>query len=257
MALEKAKIITVASVKGGTGKTTTLLNLAGILSLEKKKVLIIDLDLYSSAVAFSLNISDDQDIYRLVEDLNSNRFESIDQYLKKYNDYIDVIPSSKDPRNASKISSKYLSIILSKVVYRYDIILMDTNHCLNDITLVALDASDQILYVINNDPIDLKNMATRIAIHKDMEQENYKIILNEANSLQKEYCSKSEMKNIIKGSIDYVIPRSFYLKNIDKYVLDGTIVILQKGTMVKHKKAMNRFKQIADDLLKKWEGMYD
>ena len=91
MALEKAKIFTVASVKGGTGKTTTLLNLAGIFSLQKKKVLIIDLDLYGGAIALSLNIPNEQDIYRLVDDLNSNRFEIIDRYLVKYNDYIDVI----------------------------------------------------------------------------------------------------------------------------------------------------------------------
>ena len=137
MALEKAKIFTVASVKGGTGKTTTLLNLAGIFSLQKKKVLIIDLDLYGGAIALSLNIPNEQDIYRLVDDLNSNRFEIIDRYLVKYNDYIDVIPSPKDPRNASKIGSKYISVVLSKVIYRYDVILIDTNHFLNDITCMS------------------------------------------------------------------------------------------------------------------------
>ncbi len=250
MALEKAKVFTVASVKGGTGKTTTLLNLAGVFSLQKKKVLIIDLDLYGGAIALSLNISNEQDIYRLVDDLNSNRFETIDRYLVKYNDYIDVIPSPKDPRNASKVGSKYISVVLSKVIYRYDVILIDTNHFLNDITLVALDASDQVLYILNNDPANLKNMATRIAIHKDMEQDNYKIILNESTHPQKEVFSKYDVKNILKENIDYVIPKNFYLKNIDKYILDGSILTLQKRIISKHKKTIDSFKNIAESLMK-------
>ena len=38
------KVITVSSVKGGVGKTTMVLNLAGIYCGLNKKVLIIDLD---------------------------------------------------------------------------------------------------------------------------------------------------------------------------------------------------------------------
>ena len=57
MAVHKGKIFAVTSTKGGTGKTTTVLNLAGIFSLQNKKTLILDLDLYSSAVAASLNLN--------------------------------------------------------------------------------------------------------------------------------------------------------------------------------------------------------
>ena len=44
MAITKAKILSVTSVRGATGKTTTALNLAATLSLKKYKVLVIDLD---------------------------------------------------------------------------------------------------------------------------------------------------------------------------------------------------------------------
>ena len=41
MALNKAKVITITSVKGGVGKTTTVLNLAGIYSRMNKKIFSI------------------------------------------------------------------------------------------------------------------------------------------------------------------------------------------------------------------------
>ena len=50
------KIVTISSRKGGVGKTTTLLNIAGCLSTLEKKVLILDLDLYCSSIAVSLNL---------------------------------------------------------------------------------------------------------------------------------------------------------------------------------------------------------
>ena len=45
----KAKTITITSVKGGTGKTTTVLNIAGLLSTRKLRTIIVDLDLHSGA----------------------------------------------------------------------------------------------------------------------------------------------------------------------------------------------------------------
>ena len=63
MALNKAKVITVTSVKGGVGKTTTVLNLAGICSRLGKRTLIIDLDLYSGDISSMLNLNYNQDIY--------------------------------------------------------------------------------------------------------------------------------------------------------------------------------------------------
>lgn len=50
------KIITISSVKGGVGKTTMTFNLAGIYCELNKRVLIIDLDLYSGGIAASLNV---------------------------------------------------------------------------------------------------------------------------------------------------------------------------------------------------------
>lgn len=251
MALNKAKIFTVASVKGGTGKTTTVLNLAGIFSEQGKKVLIIDLDLYGSAIAPSLNINNEINLYNIVNDLNNNCFQMLENYIQNYRTNIDVISAPNDPRLANKISSKYVNVILSRAELKYDIILIDTNHYLDDINLVAYDCSDEILFVMTNDPIDLKSMKTMISILKDMERDNYLVILNNAKDKQRDYFTKYDIKNIIKDNIDYIIPSSFYLKNIDKYVLDGEILTLNKKIRSSNKKAISNFENIANNLLKK------
>ncbi len=250
MAINKAKIITITSVKGGTGKTTTVLNLAGTFSTLDKRTLIIDLDLYSGSIAASLNINDDNNVYRLVNDISNNVFDYMENYVTAYNDKIDVIAAPKDPRMANKISSKYLSIILTRASMRYDVILIDTNHVIDEINLTVMDLSDEIVYIINNDPMDLKNMKTMISIYKDMDKENYKIILNESADRLRDYFTKYDIKNIIKDNIDYTIPASFYIKTIDKYVLDGQILTLNKNIIATHKNAMKNFKMIASSLLK-------
>ena len=71
--MNEGKIITITSRKGGVGKTTTLLNLAGIYSNLEKKVLIIDLDLYSSSISVSLNLKKDKTIYNMVLDITNNK----------------------------------------------------------------------------------------------------------------------------------------------------------------------------------------
>ena len=76
MERNKGKIITVTSTKGGVGKTITTLNLAGVFSNLKKKVLVIDFDLYGGAVATYLNSKNDKTIFNLITDLSNNKYKN-------------------------------------------------------------------------------------------------------------------------------------------------------------------------------------
>lgn len=250
MALNKAKVFTITSVKGGVGKTTTVLNLAGIYSRMNKKVLIIDLDLYSGDIAATLNLNYNNDIYNLFEEINNKKFNSFDDYVTSYNEYIKVLAAPKDPRFGRKIDSKILNLILYKASMKFDVILIDTNHILTDINLVALDASDQILYLINNDSMNLKNMKTMVSILNNMDKSNYRIILNESNNKGKTYYNKYDIKNIINKNVNYIIPSSFYIKNIDKYIIEGKILTLENSIYKKYKSAMKIYDMIALDILK-------
>ena len=221
------KILCLFSGKGGVGKTILTLNLAAIYSQINKHVLIVDLDLSSGGIALATNKVFDKTIYNFVDDYNNNRFKNFNDYVVKYNENIDIMPSPKDPRQASKVDSKYIEILLDKAMFHYDMVLIDTNHNLNELNLVVLDAADNILFVIENDPMDLKNMKSLLSIFKDLEKTNYKILLNNSRDPFKKYFTLYDMKTIIKNNIDYEISSEFFLKNMDSYVMNGEIPMLQ------------------------------
>ena len=249
MKKDAAKIITIFSCKGGVGKTTTLINLAGIYSLMDKKVLIMDLDLNSGGIATSLNVDVNKTIYNVVDDMGNNRFDGIENYVSKYNDKIDVLAAPKDPRDALKVDSKYIDLIIMSAMYKYDVILIDTSHNISPISLIALDKSDNTLFMVTNDLVDLKNARSMVAIFKDTEKENYKVVFNSSKDTGKDYFSLFDVKNIIKHNIDYTIDRSFYIKDIDKYVIDGKILTLDKKIRLSKKGDIMKLTKLASALL--------
>ena len=228
MAINKANIVCLFGVKGGIGKSITVMNLAGVASNLKKKVLIIDLDLYGGSIAIALNKKVNKTIYNFADDYNNNRYNDLNDYITNYNEYIDFVAAPKDPRKASKINSDYIDIFLDKAKFNYDLILIDTNHILDEINLSILDKSDKILFMVSNDVFDIKNMKSLISIFKDLDINKYSVILNSRSRLNKEYFSLYDIRDIIKNNIDYEISSKFYIKDIDKYIVDGKILTMEK-----------------------------
>ena len=244
------KVISICSVKGGVGKTTTLLNLAGIYQMLKKRVLIIDFDLYSGGVAALLNLRNKKDIFMMIDSISNNRFTQISDYIEHYNNNIDILSCPRDPRQASKIDSKYIPIILDLARKEYDVVLVDTTHILDENNLVLYDLSYMLLFIITNDLVDLKNMKSLISIFKDLEKKNYLICLNNSRDTGKDFMSLFDIRNVIKNNIDYTISKNFYIKNIDKYALNGEILTLNRNIVRFHSGDVENMKKMALDLIK-------
>lgn len=243
------KIVTISSVKGGVGKTTMTLNLAGIYCELNKRVLIIDLDLYSGGIAASLNVKNTKDIYTMIDSMANNRFTELKKYVTTYNKNIDVLACPKDPRMGAKVSGRYIPLIFDLAKKEYDVVLVDTYHILDEINLTALDYSYMTLFIITNDIVDLKNMKSLISIFKDTDKKNYLILLNNSRDTGKDYLSLYDIRTIIKNNIDYTLSKNYYIKNIDKYIMAGEILTLNNSVNLFHSKDINNMKKMALDLI--------
>lgn len=243
------KVITVSSVKGGVGKTTMALNLAGIYCSLGKRVLIIDLDLYSGGVAACLNVKNSKDIYMMIDSMANNRFTELKKYVTTYNSNIDILACPKDPRMAMKVEGRYIPLIFDLAKKEYDVVIVDTTHILNEINLTILDYAYMSLFMITNDIVDLKNMKSLISIFKDTDKKNYLVLLNNSRDTGKDYMSLYDIRSIINNNIDYTISKNYYIKNIDKYVVGGEVLTLNNNLNMFHVKDVNNMKKLALDLI--------
>lgn len=247
--LRKGKTVLITSTKGGVGKSTFALNLAGIYSTIDKKVLLLDLDLTSGIIAMSLNKKYNKSIYEMSEDIKNNVFENFENYTLKYNKYIDCIPCPKDPRDASKIDLRYIDIIIDQASFIYDVILIDTNHNLSPINLYLMDKVDNILFVVNNDPLNLKSTRSMIAILNNMKIHNYRILLNQSNNPFKDYFSLYDIKNIIQANIDYTLSSAFFIADLDSNIMSGKITTMSSDIARIYNRDYSSLMNIATDYL--------
>ena len=177
--------------------------------------MIIDLDLESGNISVALNTKNTKTLYNVVDDLSNNRFKDYKDYTEKYDENIHVINSIKDPRQAKLIDARYIELFLNHVKYKYDIILLDNAHGFSTITLTSLDIADTSLFVMNNDIMDIKVARSSLAIMEDIGKENIKILLNESIKPTNDFFRKSDIENIIKTNINYVLEKKYHIKNIN------------------------------------------
>ncbi|MEQ9403809.1 MAG: ParA family protein [Cyclobacteriaceae bacterium] len=149
-------ITSVINQKGGTGKTTTAVNLASALSKKKKKVLVIDFDPQGN-LSYSLGIND---FNYSVSDLLSGKKGISEIFVER--EGVHIIPTDL---NLSKFKfekkGKKKEFILKealKKVKGYDHVLIDCPPSLSALTVNALSASDNVIIPIQLDVFSIQGL---------------------------------------------------------------------------------------------------
>ena len=141
--------IAIANRKGGTGKTSTAVNLGAGLAQFKKKVLLIDLDPQGNLSTY-LGIDKDNLDKTIYNALLENRFNLNDVTHTKY-PFLNIIPANNDLSVAEiilvnkKNRENFLKKSINTIKNDYDYILIDTPPNLGLLTINALTASDKVI----------------------------------------------------------------------------------------------------------------
>ncbi len=148
-----ARVLSVVNQKGGCGKTTTTVNLAGALSVEGARVLVIDIDPQAHAT-LALGIDPDELSENLLELLSDPHGpKDLQQILIQASSGIDLAPASLALSALEHgVSFKQttartgrLKSLIDSLPHLYDFVLVDCPPALNLLTLNALRASTDVI----------------------------------------------------------------------------------------------------------------
>jgi len=157
------KIIAFLNQKGGVGKTTTCVNMAGYLAVMGKKVLVLDIDPQGNASS-NLGIEKDskpKTIYNVI--IDDNTIDEVILPTKLEN--LHIIPSDVDLAGAEielvqmNNREKVVRNILKKIKDKYDFICIDCPPSLGLITVNALTACDSVLIPIQCEYFALEGLS--------------------------------------------------------------------------------------------------
>lgn len=152
------KIISIINLKGGTGKTTTAINMAYLLKKQNKKVLLIDNDKQENATKLYLgkdfDTGEEKGLYELL--LEESPIKDC-IHTGKYE--IDIIPSGVKLRFADleletrRDMERYyiLRNKLEEIESEYDYVIIDNPPDINATVFNALIASEEVIITVNSD----------------------------------------------------------------------------------------------------------
>ncbi len=204
-----ARIITIANNKGGTGKTTTAVNLStGLAFIKGYRVLLIDFDPQGNS-----SISLDVDIEALkysVRDLITGNMLDYKYLIWEKGDNLDIIPANNSLRDietelvGSVDGRLRLQARLIPILDDYDFIIIDTPPTLGVYTQAPLIASTEVLI-----PVDVGYFSLQ-GIRQILEDiEKIRVHYNRGLQIGGILLTKFDSRTILSKQVEETLRRSF------------------------------------------------
>jgi pilus assembly protein CpaE len=202
---EKARVIAVASPKGGVGRTMLTVNLAVAFSNRGKKVAVIDGNLQFGEVAIYYNVKPKKTIYEWVKEGYGQANYSISQYMTLVEGGVSILAAPPRPEFFEGISEKHIRDAIEETKKSFDIVFIDMPVYLSEIHLGFLDLADEILLLTTNEISGLRLSHLYLDTLESIKlKDKVNLILN--RQVKSQGLDVKKIKEILSAEVFFTLP---------------------------------------------------
>jgi pilus assembly protein CpaE len=239
---ESGHIITIFSPKGGVGKTTTAVNLALALADHgARRVCLVDLDLAFGDVAITMQLFPAHTIEEAIGAEDLLDFSMVEGLLTRHEESLMVLAAPAGPDARDRVSASLISRVLRTLKKEFDYVVVDTCPSFDELTLQALDETDQCVIIATLDVPTLKNV--KVAIETldllSIATDQRRLVLNRADDAVG--LDDAKVEQILSMPVSVPIPTS---TDIAAATNSGTPIVLSQP----NHPASRAFKELARSL---------
>jgi flagellar biosynthesis protein FlhG len=216
--------ISIASGKGGVGKTTLVSHLALALADFNQRVLILDGDLGMSNIDICFGVKTKRSLYDVV---NGERLEDCITTVAKN---VDILSGGNGISELTKINAFQRRDIfdqIQRLQFKYDFLLVDNSPGLHDYVLHLNATTDEIFLILTNDPSSFADAYSLVKVlHTKYKKNEFKVITNLLNKtdgmrLYARFCDVVEKFMSVRLNLLDSIPSDENLKKIQQRITMG------------------------------------
>ncbi len=224
---QRGKVVTVASPKGGVGKTTVSTNLAvGLAQRLPQSTALVDLDIHFGDVASALNVTPEFTLPDMAHGPASHDPLALKTYLFQHQTGVYVVPGSESPAAADSVTPKDVTNLLDTLAGQFKYVVVDTAPGLGEHTLAVLDHTDILVLVTSLDVPGVRGLRKELDTLRDIGLllESRAVVLNFMHPTRG--ISVSDVEASIGRKVDLQLPQS----NSVPISVNQGIPLLQSGS---------------------------
>lgn len=231
-AQHNARILALISSKGGSGATFLATNLGHQLSLQHKKVLLLDLNVQFGEALLTVHdrraTSDISEVARNLARLDATFLKaSTVQVAPNY----EILPSPEDPAQSLQVKPEHLDAILNVAANQYDFIILDVSKNFDDLTIKALDRAHKIYLVVQTMLPFVRNANRMLAVFRSLGYAPEKIELLVNRYMKNGEISLNDLQSTLGTDRMRTIPNGH--KEVAKAINQGApLVTISSGSPV-------------------------
>ena len=216
-----AKIVSVHSFRGGTGKSNTTANLSALLAKQGTRVAVIDTDIQSPGIHVLFNLKE-EDVKHTLNDylwgkceIQDAAHDMTEQLGADIAGKIFLIPSSiktdeiirilRDGYDVGLLNDGFQALIRN---LELDYLVIDTHPGLNEETLLSVAISDTLIVILRPDQQDFQGTAVTVDVVRKLDVAELMFVVNKVpNTPEFENISKT-VEETYDGTVSAVLHHS-------------------------------------------------